>query len=323
MFRQIISAVTLFAASGAIAQDMDWQADIDRLTELADAYQAYAEKIEGGSVWIGVANYGIDTEKHRCAILGRMLGHEDVVSDLQQMTFPPMDGTSDPFDLALFATSLSNWSGEAQAALNADHAERVNRWNLDCAGNMGIPASARMANAAPEAQFDFDDKFNTGRLTVYGDIDSGFFDRFVAELDRHDTVKEVLLGSGGGSVKDAQLAGREIRRRRLNTTLHGNCYSACPLVFAGGVERTIWANVRHDFGFHRLSLQDGTALPDDHPFYGLIADYLTEMGVDPGIYIGWMLKAGPDDLYTPEPWDICDPVLATFVQRICKDGKRF
>lgn len=323
MFKVLAGLAFLMVSTAAAAQDTDWQAEIDQMTQAAEAYDAYARQIEGGPVWIGTANYGVDMEKHRCAILGRMLGQEELVGALERIEFLPMDGSVDHYDIALLATSLFNWVGEAEGALQSSPSERLTKWNLECAGNLGIPASARLENAAPEAQFGFEDRFGSGRLTVYGDIDSGFFDRFLAELDRHGTVKEVLLGSGGGSVKDALLAGREIRRRGLNTTLFGNCYSACPLVFAGGVDRTVWAMVRNDFGFHRLSLQDGTALPDDHPFYGLIAEYLAEMGVDPGIYVGWMLKAGPDEMFSPEPWEICEPVLATFVQRICKDGELF
>ncbi len=249
-----------------------------------------------------------------------MLGQTHLVGDLMIIDSPPLvDDMELVIDFAFAAVSRYNWVKMAEKALASNQADRLNTWNLECIGTLGIPASAGLENAAPEAQFAVDGQW----LTVFGDIDSGFFERFLAELERSPAVTEVRLGSGGGSVKDALLAGREIRRRGLGTSLAGNCYSACPLVFAGGVDRTKWANARDDFGFHRLSTTDGTILPDDHPFYNLIAEYLTEMGVDPVTYIGWMRQAGPDELFSPEPRDLCKPLLATFVQRICADGEVF
>ena len=208
--------------------------------------------------------------------------------------------------------SLGNWVGEAESALAMSEGERINTWNLECVGDW-VAADAGIANAEPDANIVADGTV----LRIYGDIDSGFHDRFLAALDANPQVTVIELGSGGGSVKDALAAGREIRQRGLNTQLFGNCYSACPLVFVGGVNRVLWAYVRHDFGFHRLATRDGAALPDDHAFYGLISDYLTEMGVDAPTYTGWMQSAAPEDMFTPSPEELCAPGIATFVQRVC------
>jgi len=311
-------------ASAATAQNNNWPKAIAAVSQKAEAYTAFGlRKTNSTSVQqaIGMIGLTLHVERHRCAILGRMLGKIDEIAAIEQFDMPPINDALDGFEAMEIGSSLSNWVGEARRALEADEAERVNVWNLDCAGHFDIPVTARLGSAAPEAQFDFDAGGKI--LFVYGDIDSGFADRFDAALAQWPDVAAVALGSGGGSVKDAILAGQTIRARGLTTRLHGNCYSACPLVFAGGVERTLWADVRHDFGFHRLSTRDGTTLPDDHAFYDLIADYVSEMGVNPDIYVGWMHAAAPDDMFHPEPHALCEPVLATFVQRICLDGKRF
>lgn len=317
-----VLAFLLVLAAPAGAQYNDWDKAIAAVSKSATAYEEYALAKSGLPTMqnlVGVIGLNNGIERHKCAILGRMLGRLDEIAELEQFDYPPLNDRLDPYEAGNFAMSLHNWVGQAQWAVAADEADRINTWNLDCAGHFGIPVSARVGSAAPEAQFEANGQF----LTVYGDIDKGFHERFMAALDAAEGVQEIVLGSGGGSVRDALLAGREIRRRGLRTTLHGNCYSACPLVFAAGTERTVWANVRHDFGFHRLSLSDGTPLPDDHPAYGLIAEYLTEMDVDAGIYLGWMKNAPPSGLFTPEPDELCDLNLATFVQRICLNGKRF
>lgn len=299
----------------------NWNAEIATVERQAESYVEFGLKKSGTSSVqqaIGVIGISADIEMHRCAILGRMLGRMDAVRDLIRSDLPPIDETLDGFEAVEIGASLGNWVGAAKWALSATEDERIKTWNLDCVGTL-VAASAYVDNPNPEAEF----AAERGVLTVYGDIDLGFVERFRAILAQHADITQVALGSGGGSVKDAMLAGREIRARGLETVLVGNCYSACPLVFAGGVERTVWASVRNDFGFHRLSTRDGKPLPDDHPFYELIADYLTEMGVDAEMIKGWMHSADPQDMYSPEPYRWCDPNLATFVQRICAEGKRF
>lgn len=86
--------------------------------------------------------------------------------------------------------------------------------------------------------------------------------RFRAALDANPRVREVQLGSTGGSVHDALEAGRLIRARGLRTVLYTHCDSACLLVFLGGVERIAWASPAR-FGFHQFSVR-GATLPLDY-----------------------------------------------------------
>lgn len=61
----------------------------------------------------------------------------------------------------------------------------------------------------------------------------------------------------------------------------------------------------------------------DDEIYSLIAIFLKEMGADPVTVIGWMLSAGPADMFEPPVDTLCQAGVATFVQRICNSSGKF
>ena len=305
----LASLVFVFSGAAAFAQGISWQEAIEHVEASAEGYRQAA--IERGTSWAGTMYAGYNYDLHRCAILGRMLDQYQWVADIEQFDYPPLDNRTDPHDLLVFSISLDNWVSAARWAVDASESERINRWNLDCVGAFGIPRLAFLESERPEAAFERDGQW----LRVYGDIEPGFFQRFQRALDANPDASIVVLGSGGGSVRDAILAGAEIRRRGLETTLHGNCYSACPLVFVGGVRRVLWASP-HRLGFHQISI-DRAAVDLDHPIYSVVARYLASMGVEPVTVISWMFSASPAEMFEPEVGDLCRPGVATFVQRIC------
>lgn len=309
-----LSLVLLLSAllpSGSRAQNADWEAAIVRVEKPAMEYADYAFNILG-SIWVGPANYSIKFHTHRCAIIGRMLGQSDAIRHIETIDYPPINRSIDAFDLLIFSMTLENWVAAARSTVEMNRDERVNVWNLECVGEMRISANLFMKSAQPNATFEI----NGRTLVVYGHIDVGFFDRLEIRLDSNPTIEEVALGSGGGSIRDALLAGYEIRRRGLSTTLNGNCFSACPLVFMGGLERILWASP-HRLGFHQIYTDEGTALSADDPVYGLIAQYMVTMGVNPRVVIPWMLSARPSEMFEPDVSDLCSPGVSTFVQRVC------
>jgi len=155
-----------------------------------------------------------------------------------------------------------------------------------------------------------------GTLLVYGDIDWGVHERFIEALDDHQGVSTIAFGSAGGSVMDAILIGMEIRMRGLATTLHGPCYSACPLAFMGGTERRIWMGPGPHLGFHRVYTTSG-ALPLDDEIYDQIVRYLVLKDVEPLPVLKWMASAEPSEMHEPELEELCDPGVATWIQRTC------
>jgi hypothetical protein len=113
--------------------------------------------------------------------------------------------------------------------------DRIELWNLDCVGQHEIGRRHAIASIAPKATF----RRHADSIVVLGDIDAGFYERFRAILASSNGVTTISLGSGGGSVRDAIMTGLLIRKAGLRTTLFADCYSACPLIFLGGVNRTI------------------------------------------------------------------------------------
>lgn len=307
----LLSLVLFFQTAANEARADSWDEAIAAVSERADQYHKYAVTV-GGTSWAGTMYNGYKSVEHQCAILGRMLGHVEAIKHIEEFDYPPMDSRSDPHDLLVFAISLRNWVAAAQWAKDATHDQKVNRWNLDCVAEFGIAGNLYMDSESPDAEFEVDGQ----QLHVYGDIESGFAERFAAILEANPSVAEVTLGSGGGSVRDAVIAGAIIRERGLNTTIYGNCYSACPLVFAGGNRRVVWA-APYRLGFHQIYTGEGVAIPLDDPLYSLVSRYLTQMGSNPRYVLAWMFSASPSEMHEPEPQELCDAIFATFVQRIC------
>lgn len=293
------------------AHAISWTEAIDNVENTAKKYFDYAVEV-GGTSWAGTMYNGYKFQEHSCAILGRMLGHSDGIKHIEEFEYPPMDARSDPHDLLVFSISLDNWSAAARRAVKAKDHERINEWNLDCVGKFGISNALFMDNLRPNAEF----KRQGNQLHVYGDIDQGFAERFETALNENPSITEVTLGSGGGSIRDAIMAGIMIRERSLDTTIYGNCYSACPLVFLGGARRVVWA-APYRLGFHQIYTGTGDAVPFDSPIYTLVAEYVISMGADPSQVLPWMYVAGPNEMYEPEPDQLCQAIFATFVQRIC------
>lgn len=307
----IVLFLQLLSATASVAQGTSWETAIQRVEESSKEYFNYAVDV-GGTSWAGTAYNGYHFDRHLCAIVGRMLEQVEAIKEIENLDYPPMDATSDAHDLLVFSISLENWAIAARQAVDMSRDEKINVWNLDCVGEMGIPTNLFMESSQPNAAFDLNGK----TLLVYGDIEAGFFDRLKSQLDANPEIQEIALGSGGGSVRDALLSGYEIRRRGISTTIYGNCFSACPLVFMGGENRVLWASPSR-LGFHQIYTGEGNALPVEDPIYHLTARYMADMGVNPQVVIPWMLSARPNEMFEPEVSDLCAPGVATFVQRVC------
>lgn len=293
------------------AQAASWEKSIRRVDAAAKNYYNYAVEV-GGTSWAGTMYNGYKSQEHKCAILGRMLDQAKAIRHIEEFDYPPMDNRSEPHDLLVFSISLENWVAAAKWAVGASKNVRINNWNLDCVDKFGIASNLYLESPSESAEFVAEGT----KLHVYGDIDVGFAERFADALEANPAVKEVTLGSGGGSVKDALIAGMLIRKMGLDTTLYGNCYSACPLVFLGGIRRTLWA-APYRLGFHQIYNAEGRALPLSSDAYAIISNYVASMGADPLKVISWMRSASPSEMFEPEVKDLCTPAVATFVQRVC------
>lgn len=311
LFLPLVLTLCLAAVAGSTrpAMAMSWQEATRTVERQSDELWDRARE-EGFVGHLGTGLNELHVAEHQCAILGRMLGQTEAIRELETSTEIDTDA-ADPHTIALAAHSLGNWAFVARRLLDTDRERRIEIWNLDCAGQMGIPVQAAIAREGPATFYEVEGDI----LHVLGAIEEGFADRIVEALDSEPGIEIVALGSGGGLVREAIEAGLVIRRRGLSTTLWNDCYSACPLVFLGGVDRTIWSPYP-DLAFHEASLDDAV-VTGDAPVYATIASYAEAMGADGVTVVDFMRRADPATFYTPPLDALCRASIATWIQRGC------
>lgn len=283
-----------------------WQQAIVDVEELRHSYREtiFRRTGEWPSEWQGNLNVNRDSDMHFCAILGRRLGFKDQISHLEP---PQPSHDEDAYDLTLHTVSLANWVSAAVHVGSLNPARRAQFWNLECVGK-GLVSKALFVPIPDFVWFEIDND----QIQIYGDIVPGFSQRLENILNQNPNITTISLGSGGGSVYEAMMAGIIIRQRGLDTQLYGSCMSACPLVFYGGVNRSMF-RFSERFGFHSVS-QGGNAVPLNDPVYQDIFDYVMAMGGNPYPLIATMLKYGPHDMGFVTPHEECLMGLATWWQ---------
>ncbi len=220
--------------------------------------------------------------------------------------------------LLLMARAADNFVTSAKNAISIGYDEKAITWDLDCLGNQKLGIHGKYLGYKEKTLYRI--KNDGTVLQVLGDINEGFSDLLKSILSKNPKITEVSLGSGGGSVVEAINAGMYIRSKGLDTSLWNSCYSACPLVFFGGVSRNIMAPYPK-LGLHKVYTSLG-ALPRTDPVYSYLYRYLSLMGVDPTFVIGTMWQAEPNDMKTLDANDdsglrsMCSYKLATWIQRM-------
>ena len=245
-----------------------------------------------------------------------MLGKAGIVKPVE-ITYEPdyeTQTTENASDLRIMSNSLHNFAGMAKHVLKMPHDERVVTWNLDCAGQLGLPREY----IKQDGNSSFYVVIGDGRaLKVLGDIEEGYAQKIIDAIEANPSIEEVALGSGGGLVREAMRAGEFIRQRGLETTLYNNCYSACPLVFMAGVQRTNWSPYA-DLGFHQIYTNDGP-VPFDSPVYRHIYTYLVRMDIEPRYVLQKMWSAPPQEMTNVDGYseELCNTNIVTWIQRGC------
>jgi hypothetical protein len=88
-----------------------------------------------------------------------------------------------------------------------------------------------------------------GRAIVFhGSFQRGASEAVRRALDANPHARVLQLASPGGWVGEAVRASQLLRERGIETEAVGTCFSACSIVFAGGVKRRARADVQ--IGFH-------------------------------------------------------------------------
>jgi hypothetical protein len=114
-------------------------------------------------------------------------------------------------------------------------------------------------SAAYSAEFEVGEK--TGGIFITGTINKGDFSRFLKFLDeknQYGLLRNILLDdSNGGDVSEALKFANLFEKFFSKTTVMGKCYSACFVIWAGAVHRSIIGP--GELGIHRLSLPGATS----------------------------------------------------------------
>lgn len=142
-----------------------------------------------------------------------------------------------------------------------------------------------------------------GVMRVEGSVDVGAAARFAEEIGkRGEYVRLVTLNSPGGSLEDAMSISSLIREKGLATMVEDGaiCASSCPLIMAGGTERS--AGARAAIGLHQFYagagtvLEPGQAMSDAQATTARISRHLAAMEVDPNLWLH-ALDTPPQSLY--------------------------
>lgn len=118
-----------------------------------------------------------------------------------------------------------------------------------------------------------------------------------------------VLNSPGGEVGEALEIGRMLRATELPVGVPANaiCFSACPYILAGGLEREV--SRKASVGVHQHYFGENTYLPafllvsDIQAGQAQVMTYLDEMGIDP-LLMAKALITPPDDIYVLVPEEL-------------------
>lgn len=311
----VVPAASAQQAAPVVTPEASLATEVREAERIALALQSSANKVDN-EVWIGTMYNDVDLPEHTCYSLGTLLGLESNVRRLRfDRRWHAAKTPAEANELRIKAQSLYNFVAAANASLKESADKRGIAWNLDCAQKYGV-ALQQKGDAT------FYEVINGGKgIKILGAIETGFTAKLTATLARAPKAEFIALGSGGGSVAEAIASGRMIRSRGLATTIWNNCYSACPLVFLGGVERYVHSPYP-SFGFHQISTPAG-AIPKSSPVYAHVGNYIREMGADDYFFLAAMLGATPAQMNMVNGADVrlCRARVATWIQRACEASR--
>ncbi len=128
-------------------------------------------------------------------------------------------------------------------------------------------------------------------------------------LDKHPSVRRVVLAGPGGRIGAAFEINRMIRNRKLATRVDTGCASACTIAFLGGIDRSISPSGR--LGFHQGSFP-GMSANDMYESNRDVRRFLVASGVTPE-FAQRVTDTPHDEIWTPTPQEL---LAGRVVQRV-------
>ncbi|WP_295136431.1 hypothetical protein [uncultured Reyranella sp.] len=146
-------------------------------------------------------------------------------------------------------------------------------------------------------------------LSVEGAYGTGSAAAVRQALDRHPSIRRVVLAGPGGRIGTAFEINRMIRNRKLATRVDTGCASACTIAFLGGNDRSISATGR--LGFHQGSFP-GMGPNDLYESNRDMRRFLVSSGVTPE-FAQRVIDTPSDEIWTPTPQEL---LAGRVVQRV-------
>lgn len=132
-------------------------------------------------------------------------------------------------------------------------------------------------------------------LRIEGPYGTDSADAVGVALQKHPSVRNVVLAGPGGRIGAAFKISRMIRQRRINTRVETTCASACTIALLGGVERSISPGARLDF--HQGSFP-GLGTNDMYESNRSMKRFLIAAGVTSD-FAQRVIDTPPDELWVP------------------------
>lgn len=148
-------------------------------------------------------------------------------------------------------------------------------------------------------------------LTVEGAYGTGSAEAVRRALDKHPSVRRVVLAGPGGRIGTAFEINRMIRNRRLATRVDTACASACTIAFLGGNDRSISPTGR--LGFHQGSFP-GLSSNDLYESNRDMRRFLVASGVTPE-FAQRVIDTPPNEIWMPTPQEL---LAGRVVQRVTR-----
>lgn len=306
--------ITIFCAAGEGAFAGGYEAvgqNIVRYRSLAEEYIRAADRIDGGPGTSKIFPH-VDKREHLCSILAELLHIPETVPEEYKLSDPGLLST-ETMELRLYAQSLRNYADQAVSLMRQGEFSLRYLWNLNCWSRYDLRKAF-----SDDLYQDFEVSTTPDRKTlrILGHIRTGLYGVVARRLRLHRSIENVELGSFGGSVYEAIKIGELVRKRGLNTVLSNNCFSACSLVFLGGVERRVPAP-HYSLGFHRVTSR-GWPLPASDEVYGRVKEYAERMAGNGDEIVRANLAGDGADYFMFDRIQLCATNIATRVEGVCQ-----
>ena len=285
--------------------------NITRSQNLAQRYLQAADRIDGG-LGAGKVFRHADKREHYCSILADLLQVPETVPEEYMLEDPGLL-SNEPYQLRLYGQSLQNYAELAFSLIPQGDFSLRYLWNLNCWSRFEL---SRHFTDDRYQDYVVSTTPDRKTLRIVGDIRSGLFGAIARRITVHSSIQNVELGSFGGNVYEAIKIGELIRKKGLNTVLSNNCFSACTLIFLGGVERQIPAP-HYSLGFHRVTSR-GWPVPENDEVYDAIREYAERMVGNGDAIVRANLTGDGFDYFMFDRQALCTNGIATLVERHCR-----